>query len=98
MSLYDLPNFDLENVKKRIFKNSKLAVILGVVSLVVAGSLIGFFGSVVALDYFPQQMQQLAQYLKVPDIIAPSSQLFGIGDKETSESTFILLLLVTPTE
>lgn len=84
MNMYNLPNFDFKNIKGKIFKNSKLAVFLGVVSLVLAGFLVGFFISVVAIEYFPQQMQSIAQYLKVPDIVAPN---FNSGNK-TKEDTY----------
>jgi S1-C subfamily serine protease len=63
-NMYDLPSSDIKEIKA---KTSKLfehnSAFFGVLSLIIAGCIIGFIATVGAITYFPDQTQAILQLL-----------------------------------
>ena len=89
MDIYNIPKFDWQKTKIKIFKFvQKNAIILWAVVLVIACIVIGFYGFSLALKFIPAQMQGLAQYFKIPDLITPGIKALKTTDVEIQQSAY----------
>jgi len=65
--MYNLPQSNLKEIKDKTLKILKNRKFWGVLFLIIAGCIIGFYASVAALHYFPSQTQAFLQYFKMPE-------------------------------
>lgn len=62
--MYDLPSFNANDIKDRIIKVLKNRTFWGVLFLIIAGCIVGFYAGMSALRYFPSQTREFLQYFK----------------------------------
>lgn len=78
--MYNLPQSNLTEIKDKILKTIKNKTFWGIVFLIIAGCIIGFYASMTALHYFPSETQAFLQYFKMPEatpkINQPSSNAY----------------------
>lgn len=65
--MYNLPKFDTNDIRKNIFRTLKNRIFWGVLSLIIAGCIVGFSAGAAILHYFPKQTQTFIQYFKAPE-------------------------------
>ena len=51
--MYNLPKFDTNDIRKNIFRTLKNRIFWGVLSLIIAGCIVGFSAGAAVLHYFP---------------------------------------------
>jgi serine protease Do len=61
--MYNLPNSNIEDVKKKTIKTLKGRTFWGILLLIIAVFVIGF----AVFHFFPSQTQEFLQYFKIPD-------------------------------
>lgn len=66
--MYNLPELNFSEIKKQILKIIKGRIFLGVLCLVMALCVLGFFAGTISFQYFPKQAHEFLQYLKLPEI------------------------------
>jgi S1-C subfamily serine protease len=66
MSMYNLPKHELKDIKNKTVKLLKSKTFWGVLSLFIAGSILGFSIGFTALQVFPLQSETFLQYFKLP--------------------------------
>lgn len=74
--MYSLPNIDFTGLKNKFFKILKNQKLWASVIFVAAGFILGFFAvnaGTAILNYFPNQTQQIAQYLQIPYLELPKN-------------------------
>jgi len=71
MSMYNLPEYNIKDIKDKIIKTIKNKVFLGVVLLVIACCILGAYASTIALNYFPSETQTFLRYVKMPELASP---------------------------
>lgn len=67
MNIYNLPESNIKEIKNKTINFLKNKKFMGVVSLIIAGCLIGFIIGTIALYYFPSQTESFLQYFKIPE-------------------------------
>ena len=72
--MYNLPNPDLKEIKKKSLSAFRNRNFWGVLCLIVAGCIIGFSVSIAALHYFPTQTQAFLQYFKMPEVVTEQAK------------------------
>ncbi len=72
--MYNLPKFNLKEIKNKTIANLKTKNFWVIVVLIVVGCSIGFFASMGALRYFPSQTQKFLKYFEVPEVQKPKDQ------------------------
>ena len=65
MSMYNLPKFNIKESKDIFFKTLKSRVFWGAIFLIIAGVIIGFWGSKSVSHYFPYQTKEFVNYFKI---------------------------------
>jgi len=66
--MYELPKFDINEIKNKIVKILENKTFWGVICLIIAGCIVGFSADIIAMRYFPSQTQAFLQYFKMPEI------------------------------
>ncbi len=82
-NLPKIPKINLNIIYGKILKRIRSKRFLGALCFIMAGGIIGFYGSVTILKYFPVQIEGLLQYLKIKEPIKPEV------DKKSVESVYI---------
>ncbi|MDP1994882.1 MAG: hypothetical protein Q8K40_06510, partial [Ignavibacteria bacterium] len=67
MTMYNLPQSNLTDVKNKILKTLKNKTFWDVLFLIIVGCIIGFYAGMTALHYFPSETQAFLQYFKIPE-------------------------------
>jgi S1-C subfamily serine protease len=83
MNIYNLPKTNINDIKNKIQKILKNKIFWGVLFLIIAGCIIGFYISITVSHYFPSQTQAFLQYFKMPQ-----SELSKVNN-QPSASTYI---------
>lgn len=65
-NIYNLPKFDINEIKNKTLKVLRNKAFLGALFLVVAGCLVGFYANMLALQYFPSEMEAFWKYITTP--------------------------------
>ncbi|MGA2417861.1 MAG: trypsin-like peptidase domain-containing protein [Candidatus Staskawiczbacteria bacterium] len=73
--MYNLPKSNIPELKAKIFKIFKSRIFWGVLSLVIAGCIIGFGIGAAALRYFPLEAKAFLQYFETPEVALPKTNL-----------------------
>ena len=69
--MYNLPEFNSGDIKNKISKVLKNKAFLGILCFVIALGIMGFFGEVAVLHYFPKQTNAFLQYFESKEVQAP---------------------------
>ena len=67
MTMYNIPDFDIKEVKEKSIKVLKNKNFWGVLCLIVAGCIVGFSVSFIVVHYFPSQTQAFLKYFTIPE-------------------------------
>jgi len=67
-NLPDIPKINIKNIKSKVLSIFKNKNFLGVVFLIIALCLIGFYVNVIIFNYFPSQTQAFLEYFKLPQV------------------------------
>lgn len=71
--MYNLPKLSIVDIKNNIAKIFQNKIFWGVLCLIFSGAMLGVYGGITALRYFPSETQAILQYLKLPDAKIASS-------------------------
>jgi len=86
--MYELPKFSINEIKNKIIKILKNRKFWGILFLIIAGCIIGFYASITALHYFPSQTQAFLQYFKMPESEVPKISNQPAANQYTSNSSY----------